>query len=123
MLPNVCKLSPLLTLILRLLVNPRTSEGEYTKYSFPSKTMEYLLAGRSVVINRLPGIPEEYYNYTYTPKDESMAALAACIIDVLNMDKEMRERKASAGRKFIIEQKNSVIQIARIMNMIDTYSL
>lgn len=106
-----------------ILVNPRTSEGEYTKYSFPSKTMEYLLAGRSVVINRLPGIPEEYYNYTYTPKDESMAALAACIIDVLNMDKEMRERKASAGRKFIIEQKNSVIQIARIMNMIDTYSL
>ena len=47
-----------------ILVNPRTSEGEYTKYSFPSKTMEYLLTGRSVVINRLPGIPEEYYNPT-----------------------------------------------------------
>src|SRR5690606_28854588 len=25
-----------------VLVNPRKSEGEFTKYSFPSKTMEYL---------------------------------------------------------------------------------
>lgn len=28
-----------------LLVNPRTPEGIYTKYSFPSKTMEYLASG------------------------------------------------------------------------------
>ena len=104
-----------------ILVNPRTSEGEYTKYSFPSKTIEYLLAGKSVVINRLPGIPDEYYNYTYTPKDESVSAFATCIMDVLNMDKNLRNNRAIAGRKFIIEQKNSVVQIARIINMLDTY--
>lgn len=104
-----------------ILVNPRTSEGEYTKYSFPSKTMEYLLAGKSVIINKLPGIPEEYYNYVYSPENESVSALAACITDILNMDKKLRDSRAMIGRKFIIEQKNSVVQMSRILKMIDTY--
>lgn len=104
-----------------ILVNPRTSEGEYTKYSFPSKTMEYLLAGRSVIINRLPGIPKEYYDYVYTPKDESVKALAECISYVLNLDKEIREKRSKAGRQFIIGKKNSKVQVERIIKMIQSY--
>lgn len=104
-----------------ILVNPRTSEGEYTKYSFPSKTMEYLLAGKSVVINKLPGIPIEYYNYVYCPENESVPALVECVKYVLNLDKNIRDTRALAGRKFIIEQKNSAIQMSRIIRMIDTY--
>ena len=30
-----------------VLVNPRPNEGEYTKYSFPSKNIEYLLSGKT----------------------------------------------------------------------------
>lgn len=105
-----------------ILVNPRTSDGEYTKYSFPSKTMEYLLAGRSVIINRLPGIPEEYYNYVYTPKDESVKALAECISYVLHLDENTRASRSEAGRQFIIEKKNSEVQIARVIKMIESYA-
>lgn len=104
-----------------ILVNPRTSEGEYTKYSFPSKTMEYLLAGRSVIINHLPGIPNEYYDYVYTPKDESIEAFAECISNVLNIDEEEREKRAKAGRDFVIERKNSKIQMQRVIKMIESY--
>lgn len=59
-----------------VLVNPRTDEGEYTKYSFPSKTMEYLLSGSKVVMYRLSGIGEEYYRFIRTidaPGPEAMA--------------------------------------------------
>lgn len=104
-----------------ILVNPRTSEGEYTRYSFPSKTMEYLLAGRSVIINRLPGIPEEYYEYVYTPKDESIKAFADCISYVLNLDKNIRDKRSKAGRQFIIEKKNSKVQMERVIKMIQSY--
>ena len=104
-----------------ILVNPRTSEGEYTKYSFPSKTMEYLLAGRSVIINHLPGIPKEYYDYVHTPKDESIEAFAECISNVLNIDEEEREKRAKAGRDFVIERKNSKIQMQRVIKMIESY--
>lgn len=104
-----------------ILVNPRTSEGEYTKYSFPSKTMEYLLAGKSVIINRLPGIPEEYYKYVYTPNNEEVASLAGCIQYVLHLDKSERQQKARAGKQFVIEHKNSFIQTKKILDMIKKY--
>lgn len=104
-----------------VLVNPRTSEGEYTKYSFPSKTMEYLLSGKSTIINRLPGIPEEYYDFVFTPKDESIEALAECILSVLTMDSETRKMRAKCGREFIISQKNSKKQTRRILDMINRY--
>lgn len=104
-----------------ILVNPRTSEGEYTKYSFPSKTMEYLLSGKSVIINRLPGIPEEYYQYVYTPNDESVDAMSECISNVLADDRESRNAKAQSGRNFIVSQKNSRIQTKRILEMITNY--
>lgn len=104
-----------------ILVNPRTSEGEYTKYSFPSKTMEYLLAGKSVIINRLDGIPEDYYDYVYTPKDESIDALRDCIIDVIHTDINERKKKSDSGRNFVITQKNSKIQISRIMELLNEY--
>ena len=37
-----------------LLVNPRHSNEEFTKYSFPSKTMEYLASGTPTLMCRLP---------------------------------------------------------------------
>jgi glycosyltransferase involved in cell wall biosynthesis len=104
-----------------VLVNPRTSEGEYTKYSFPSKTMEYLMAGKCAVINRLPGIPEEYYDYVFTPEDESVEALAECLSQVLAIDEQTSMKRAEAGRNFIINQKNSKVQTKRILDMIDKY--
>lgn len=104
-----------------VLVNPRTSDGEYTRYSFPSKTMEYLLSGKSVIINKLPGIPEEYYQYVYTPKDENIQSLYECINDVLSMDTQIRRLRSSAGRQFIIENKNSLAQTSRILEMIRMY--
>lgn len=104
-----------------ILINPRTSEGEFTKYSFPSKTMEYLLAGKSVIINRLPGIPEEYYNFVFTPKDESVDSLAKCIEDVIRLSPEIRHKKASEGKQFVESQKNALVQTSRILELIKTY--
>lgn len=104
-----------------ILVNPRTSEGEYTKYSFPSKTMEYLLSGKSVIINRLPGIPEDYYQYVYTPTNDSIDAMAECISYVLAEDSNSRKAKAQSGRNFIISQKNSKVQTQRILELITKY--
>ena len=45
------------------LINPRSPEGLYTRYSFPSKTLEYLRSGRPTLCYALEGIPEEYGQY------------------------------------------------------------
>ena len=41
-----------------LLVNMRNPHAEYTKYSFPSKTFEYMASGTPFLTTDLPGIPK-----------------------------------------------------------------
>ena len=64
-----------------VLVNPRTDEGEYTKYSFPSKTMEYLLSGSKVVMYRLAGIGDEYYQHIRVVEEHGPQAMASALQD------------------------------------------
>ncbi len=101
-----------------VLVNPRTSEGDYTKYSFPSKTIEYLLSGTPVVMNKLPGIPNEYYPYLIFPADESIEALSKAIFDVVHMNEEELEFIGTRGRSFIINNKNATFQAKRVIDFI-----
>jgi len=101
-----------------VLVNPRTSDGEYTKYSFPSKTLEYLLSGRPVIVNRLPGFPDEYGQYCIFPKDETVESLAECIKSVLSMSEEERSEIGKKGREFVIKEKNAQKQVSRIIDML-----
>jgi glycosyltransferase involved in cell wall biosynthesis len=46
-----------------VLVNPRANDEEYTKYSFPSKNIEYLASGNPVVAYKLDGLQDHYEDY------------------------------------------------------------
>lgn len=63
-----------------VLVNPRNASGEYTKYSFPSKNIEYLLSGRPVAAYFLPGMPDEYREFMTIIGDETPRGLKNAII-------------------------------------------
>ncbi len=100
-----------------LLVNPRSSEGEYTKYSFPSKTMEYMDAGRPVVMYPLPGIPAEYAEYlVYVEPEED--GLYRALQRALKQPKDQLDAIGLAGKQFVSENKNSMVQCGRLLNML-----
>ena len=101
-----------------LLVNPRTPEGEFTKYSFPSKTMEYMASGVPVLMYRLPGIPEEYFNYCYKVEDVGETALTKAIEDVLNKSSEELANMGKSAREFILEHKNPIAQMGKVVEFI-----
>ena len=48
-----------------VLVNPRPNNEEYTKYSFPSKNIEYLMTGKPVVAYMLDGMPGYYKDFLF----------------------------------------------------------
>lgn len=48
-----------------VLVNPRPNDSDYTKYSFPSKNIEYLMSGNPVVAYILDGMPKVYSEFIY----------------------------------------------------------
>lgn len=99
-----------------LLVNPRGSEGEYTKYSFPSKTMEYLLSGIPFLGYRLDGVPDEYYDYISVIQGDSVTDLLNAINAICSNYAEYEE-KAKRGRRFVIENKNRTAQARKIIEL------
>lgn len=66
-----------------VLVNPRQNDDEYTKYSFPSKNIEYLMTGHGVVAYMLDGMPSGYRRMLYVPKDNTVKELALAMEEAL----------------------------------------
>lgn len=102
-----------------MLVNPRTAEGEFTKYSFPSKTMEYLASGTPTIIHQLPGIPEEYLPFCFVAKNETAAGLREMMVQVGEKSAEERAAFGDAAKKFILENKTAKQQVAKILALIE----
>ena len=101
-----------------LLVNPRTPEGEYTKFSFPSKTMEYMASGIPVLMYRLPGIPDEYFEYCYIVDGNDESSFRTSLENVLNKTAEELRQKGVEARNFIINDKNPIAQMGRVVEFI-----
>lgn len=102
-----------------LLVNPRPTLESFVKYSFPSKTMEYMASGTPVLTTRLPGMPKEYYPYVDFIEDESPEGVAMALREVLKNDDEALFQKGAAARKFVLEQRNNVVQAKKIVEMME----
>ena len=101
-----------------LLVNPRPTGEEYVKYSFPSKTMEYMASGTAVLTTVLPGMPKEYHPYVYLLEDETAEGISVKLREVLaHSDQELFE-KGQKARTFVLEEKNNVIQARKILDML-----
>ena len=105
-----------------ILVNPRTNLGEYTKYSFPSKTMEYMASGKPVVMYRLDGIPTEYDPYLFyvESNEDAVDGLRETLLYVLkNYDTALD--KAKKAREFVATQKNAVNQAKCVVKFMCEY--
>lgn len=101
-----------------LLVNPRTPEGDFTRYSFPSKTMEYLASGVPTLLYRLPGISDEYYNYCFSIAELGDDALASKIQEILRMPEGTLKKLGENAREFILNKKNPEEQCSKINSLI-----
>jgi len=99
-----------------VLVNPRSNKEEYTKYSFPSKTMEYMTTGRPVLMYKLKGIPDEYDDYIYyfgEDMSRSIEQLASA------NPKELFE-KGELARRFVLTNKNKYKQAEKVLNLLNS---
>ena len=102
-----------------VLVNPRQNNNEFTKYSFPSKTMEYLASGVPVVAYKLDGIPDEYDKYLNYVPDDTPESLAEKIIEICSMPDSGRKEAGKRAKQFVLNEKNSLVQAKRILELID----
>jgi len=96
-----------------LLLNLRNDKDEYTKYSFPSKMIEYMLSGTPLLTTVLNGIPKEYYSFVYSV-DYNDADKIAVYIDEILSDNETLLKKGDEAKNFVIDNKNCFVQAKKI---------
>ena len=100
-----------------LLLNPRPTGEEFTKYSFPSKNMEYMASGTPIVTTPLPGMPIEYYEYVYLFDDETVCGFENTLKSILSLNEEILYRKGKEAKEFVLKKKNNVVQAKRILDL------
>jgi len=101
-----------------LLVNPRISENEYTKYSFPIKNLEYLASGTPTLSTRLPGMPKEYYDHLYLFDGETSQEMANKLRELLSKSNEELFIFGQEAKKWVLKEKNNLVQMRKIKNFL-----
>lgn len=101
-----------------ILINPRNDIEEFAKYSFPSKTFEFLLSGVPVMMYKLNSIPAEYDKYIIYIKANNIEELSKELEKVMSTDKEKLVEFGKKAQKFIIKKKNNILQTKKILDFI-----
>lgn len=100
-----------------LLVNPVSPEQEFTRYFFPSKTMDYLASGTPTVMFKLDCLPAEYYDYLYFFDNTSAESMAETMKKICSKSRsELNDFGANAAN-FIISQKTPQKQVKIIIEL------
>ncbi|MDD4157063.1 MAG: glycosyltransferase [Candidatus Cloacimonetes bacterium] len=101
-----------------LLVNVRNNNDEFTKYSFPSKMIEYMLSGTPLLTTKLEGIPNEYYDYVFSIDNTDVENLSNKFNEIFTISEQKMNEFGESAKKFIIENKTPLIQAKRIYKLL-----
>ena len=105
-----------------LLINPRMPEGRFTRYSFPSKNMQYLASGIPTLIYKLPGIPEEYYDYCFTLGEEDVTKerLTKKMEQIFMRTDEEVNSIGEKARQWVVRTKNEKAQCKKMIDFMES---
>lgn len=98
-----------------LLLNLRSPQEAASAVCFPSKLLEYMASGRPVLSVHMAGVPDAYRPYLIEAADASSAALEEVIRRAAAMTEAERRRLGMAARDFVLKEKNSRVQAARLL--------
>ena len=102
-----------------LLINPRYTEAEFTKYSFPGKNIEYMVSGTPTLTTLLPGMPKEYFPHVYLLDDETVDGMANMLREIHSKPKEEIERLGQETKEWMLKNKNNKAQVAELIHFVN----
>jgi glycosyltransferase involved in cell wall biosynthesis len=101
-----------------VLINPRPGTADFTRYSFPSKNLEYLQSGRPVLAYRNDGTPSEYNEHLLAIGASGARGIADAIQSVIAMTDAERRDRGESGSRFVAEHKSAESQVAKVLALI-----
>ncbi len=101
-----------------MLVNPRPSEEEYAKCSFPSKLLEYMSSGTPTLTTKLESMPLEYFDKLLFIENASKEGIYEALERALSMEQEVLRELANRACIFVKTEKTPLNQANRIKDFI-----
>jgi glycosyltransferase involved in cell wall biosynthesis len=103
----------------KLLVNPRFTTNEFTKFSFPSKLIEYMASGTPVLTTRLLGIPNDYREKMFYIEEETVHGLKNSILMCFSKSQEELDLFGNNAKSYVLINKNNLIQIKELLKIMN----
>ena len=101
-----------------VLINPVSSTELFTRYFFPSKTMDYMASGTPTIMTKLKSIPTEYLDYVYLAENDDSEGLKKIIVEVCSKNQSELDEFGKKASQFIMKEKNAYKQVRKIYDMI-----
>ena len=97
------------------LINPRSPAGLFTRYSFPSKTLEYMRSGKPVICYKLEGIPADYDPYLQYIPAPGADGIRQAVEQLQKLTPRQRSELGQAARQYVLASKNPAAQCKRLV--------
>ena len=101
-----------------ILINPVNPSQEFSKYFFPSKTLEYLASGTPTLMGKLDCLPDDYLNYIYLIQDFTPYGLKQRIVEICSKPDSELSLFGSNASIFIHKNKTPQVQVKKIVDFI-----
>ena len=102
-----------------IMINPTPPSLDFTRYFFPSKTMEYLASGTPTIMYRLGCMPKEYDEHVYYVDDEHVETLRNKLVEICEKPQEELDAFGEAARNFILSKKTPFTQCGKIIELLN----
>ena len=100
------------------MVNPVKSSEEFTRFFFPSKTLEYLASGTPTLMAHLKCMPNDYKQYLYYFDNESAEGMAKRIVEICEKPSDELKNFGKSASNFINKYKTPKPQVEKIISFL-----
>ena len=91
---------------------------DFVKYSFPSKLIEYMQSGTITITTRLPGIPNDYFEYIYFFDSADVTGLKAGLEKLIVLSGAELDERGHKAKEFVLNNKNNFVQANKILKLL-----
>ena len=99
-----------------VLVNPVPPSQTFTRYFFPSKTLEYMASETPTLMFQLSCFPQGYSNYLYFFEDESVEGMSKRIVEICSKPSDELVAFGKKAAQFISSEKTPKAQTRRMLD-------
>lgn len=78
-----------------------------------------MASGTPVLMSNLPSMPNEYKDYLFLFKDESIEGMSQMIKQIFSLNTDELKKKGNKAKEFILKYKNSKVQVNKILKLIE----